>query len=113
MRRARIEDNPMPVELTARQREILDVFLQLWTRGRPPTIRELGEALGFRSTNGVAEVLAVLERKGWLRRAPSGSGRKGEYYSRLPTHHAMALLPCCPTCGRAWRWDGKAPEVAE
>jgi repressor LexA len=39
-------------------------------RGYPPTIREIGEALDIRSTNGVNDHLKALERKGYLTRDP-------------------------------------------
>lgn len=55
--------------LTERQREILD-FIQRETQknGYSPTIREIGERMGIRSTNGVNDHLKALERKGYLRR---------------------------------------------
>jgi repressor LexA len=37
-------------------------------RGYPPTLREIGEYMGIRSTNGVNDHLRALERKGYLRR---------------------------------------------
>ncbi len=54
-------------ELTERQREVLGFIqdrIQSW--GYPPTIREIGEHLGIRSTNGVADHLKALKRKGYL-----------------------------------------------
>ncbi len=55
--------------LTERQREILD-FIQarIEEQGYPPTIREIGEVMGIRSTNGVNDHLKALERKGYLKR---------------------------------------------
>ncbi len=38
------------------------------SEGRPPTVREIGEALGISSTNGVRDALLILERKGYIRR---------------------------------------------
>jgi len=35
---------------------------------RPPTVREIGDALGISSTNGVRDALLILERKGYIRR---------------------------------------------
>lgn len=40
-------------------------------RGHAPTIRELGDALGIRSTNGVADHLRALKRRGLVTWAPS------------------------------------------
>ncbi len=56
--------------LTPRQREALDFFIAFEDqRGIPPTLREMGEALGIRSTNGVADLLKQLLKKGYLERA--------------------------------------------
>ncbi len=38
-------------------------------RGFPPTLREIGEAFGITSTNGVRYYLGVLEREGFLKRS--------------------------------------------
>lgn len=58
-------------DLTPRQRRIMD-FLRSWgdTHGYPPSVREIGEAVGLVSPSSVAYQLRVLERKGHLRRAP-------------------------------------------
>jgi repressor LexA len=55
--------------LTERQREILS-FIQerIHEQGYPPTIREIGQRMGIRSTNGVNDHLKALERKGFLLR---------------------------------------------
>ena len=37
-------------------------------RGYPPTLREIGNFMGIRSTNGVNDHLRALERKGYLAR---------------------------------------------
>jgi repressor LexA len=58
---------PEPLELTDRQREVYEYIqdrIRQW--GYPPTIREIGEHLGIRSTNGVADHLKALQRKGYL-----------------------------------------------
>lgn len=74
-------------ELTDRQREILN-FIVKETEGRgfPPTIREIGEEMDIRSTNGVNDHLKALERKGYLLR--------GEQQSRslVPTKRARMVL---------------------
>ena len=55
--------------LTQRQREILDfISASIMERGFPPTLREIGEHFGIRSTNGVNDHLKALEKKGHLRR---------------------------------------------
>ncbi|HZI09184.1 MAG TPA: transcriptional repressor LexA [Myxococcus sp.] len=74
-------------ELTDRQREILSFIVkETETRGFPPTIREIGEHMDIRSTNGVNDHLKALERKGYLNR--------GEQQSRslVPTKRARLLL---------------------
>ena len=59
----------MAEALTDRQREILDFITSSITeRGYPPTLREIGEHFGIRSTNGVNDHLKALEKKGHLRR---------------------------------------------
>jgi repressor LexA len=59
----------MPEILTERQREILDfIAASISDRGYPPTLREIGEHFGIRSTNGVNDHLKALEKKGHLRR---------------------------------------------
>jgi repressor LexA len=59
----------MAEALTDRQREILDfITASITERGYPPTLREIGEHFGIRSTNGVNDHLKALEKKGHLRR---------------------------------------------
>jgi repressor LexA len=59
----------MAKDLTARQREIFEFIKgMIRTKGRPPSIREIGERFAIRSTNGVRAVLEALERKGFIRR---------------------------------------------
>jgi len=58
--------------LTARQRLILDVIkASVDRRGYPPSVREIGEAVGLLSTSSVAHQLASLQKKGYLRRDPN------------------------------------------
>ncbi len=55
--------------LTGRQREILEfITKRIEEQGYPPTIREIGEHMGIKSTNGVNDHLKALERKGFLKR---------------------------------------------
>jgi len=58
--------------LTERQRQILD-FLTKYTdaHGYPPTVREIGEAVGLASPSTVHAHLANLERAGLLKRDPT------------------------------------------
>jgi repressor LexA len=58
--------------LTERQRTVLEVIRNsVTTRGYPPSIREIGDAVGLTSTSSVAHQLRTLERKGYLRRDPN------------------------------------------
>jgi repressor LexA len=60
------------VDLTTRQREIFD-FIRRYARkyGYPPTVREIGKAVGLHSSSTVHAHLANLEKTGLLRRDPS------------------------------------------
>jgi repressor LexA len=61
-------------ELTDRQKEILHFIVkETENRGFPPTIREIGEQMSIRSTNGVNDHLNALERKGYLQRGAQQS----------------------------------------
>lgn len=59
-------------DLTPRQRRILE-FIRDWVEryGYPPSVREIGEAVGLVSPSSVAYQLKELERKGFLRRDPN------------------------------------------
>jgi repressor LexA len=57
--------------LTPRQRKVLEVIrASVQRRGYPPSMREIGQAVGLTSTSSVSHQLATLERKGFLRRDP-------------------------------------------
>jgi repressor LexA len=78
-------------ELTERQREILSFIVrETESRGFPPTIREIGEQMDIRSTNGVNDHLKALKKKGYLLR--------GEQQSRslVPTKRARLVLGLGP-----------------
>ncbi len=73
--------------LTDRQLEVLRfIARQIDDAGYPPTIREIGEALDIRSTNGVNDHLKALERKGYLSRDPVKSR------ALIPTDAARSVL---------------------
>jgi len=58
--------------LTPRQRRVLEVIREsVERRGYPPTVREIGEAVGLTSTSSVSHQLMTLQKKGFLRRDPS------------------------------------------
>jgi repressor LexA len=58
--------------LTGRQQEIWDYLVQyVDEHGYPPTVREIGDAVGLASPSTVHAHLANLERAGYLRRDPT------------------------------------------
>jgi repressor LexA len=58
--------------LTGRQQEIWDYLVEYTDRhGYPPTVREIGEAVGLASPSTVHAHLANLERAGFLKRDPT------------------------------------------
>jgi repressor LexA len=66
-------DGPIDADgLTLRQRRILEVIKDtVERRGYPPSIREMGDAVGLASSSSVAHQLKMLEAKGFLRRDPN------------------------------------------
>ncbi len=72
MRRAEAPDITGP-HLTDRQRKVLQAIEDsTQARGYPPTMREIGDAVGLASTSSVSYQLSALAEKGYLRR---GAGR--------------------------------------
>src|ERR1700716_3405223 len=64
----------MPEVLTHRQREILDYLKHmLREKAYPPTVRDIGLAIGLSSSSTVQNHLNTLERKGYIRRDPAKS----------------------------------------
>jgi repressor LexA len=60
------------VDLTKRQKEIFDFIRRYAARyGYPPTVREIGKAVGLHSSSTVHAHLANLEKVGLLRRDPT------------------------------------------
>jgi len=59
----------VPEKLSPRQEQILKFIKQeIATKGYPPSVREIGEAVGLSSTSTVHSHLAKLEEKGYIRR---------------------------------------------
>src|SRR3954451_4217970 len=68
----RYERDTMSITLTKRQQQILDFIEQAnRERGYPPSVREIGEAVGLTSPSSVHAQLATLQRLGFLRRDPT------------------------------------------
>ena len=86
--------------LTARQQQIWDFLVQYAdAHGYPPTVREIGEAVGLASPSTVHAHLANLERAGLLRRDPTKPraleliGREPRQASRAPAEtQALPLV---------------------
>jgi repressor LexA len=69
MRSNASNDNAGKEPLTDRQKAVLDfISRSIERRGYPPTLREIGEHMGIKSTNGVNDHLKALEKKGYLER---------------------------------------------
>ncbi len=81
-------DHPDPDHvLTWRQRKVLQVIREsVRHRGYPPSMREIGEAVGLTSTSSVSYQLSTLQSKGYLRR---DAGRPRTVEVRLPGHPAI------------------------
>ncbi|MEY2470076.1 MAG: repressor LexA [Actinomycetota bacterium] len=64
--------SPTDSVLTGKRREILEVIeASLRDRGYPPSVREIGEAVGLTSSSSVHAHLATLQKQGYLRRDPT------------------------------------------
>jgi len=92
--------------LTARQRLVLETIRDaVERRGYPPSMREIGEAVGLTSPSSVAHQLATLERKGYLRRDPN---RPRAIEVTLPGEPAIR-----PGAPRALDAEGEAADESE
>jgi repressor LexA len=86
------------VELTGRQQEIWAFLVDYVDRhGYPPTVREIGEAVGLASPSTVHAHLANLERAGLLRRDPT-KPRALELTGR--EQQATVAMPKLPLLGQ-------------
>jgi repressor LexA len=86
--------------LTERQRQVLDfIDAEVRRRGYPPSVREIGEAVGLSSPSTVHAHLAALQDKGYLRRDPSKpraievafEASTGSTAERRPVRHVPLL----------------------
>ncbi|HVM58456.1 MAG TPA: transcriptional repressor LexA [Gaiellaceae bacterium] len=99
------------MELTGRQQEIWTFLVEyVDAHGYPPTVREIGEAVGLASPSTVHAHLANLERAGLLRRDPT-KPRALELVGREKAGEAsVAELPKLPLLGQI---AAGAPLLAE
>lgn len=59
-------------KITRKQKEVLDyIKSQITNRGFPPSVRDICEAVGLRSTSSVHAHLETLEKNGYIRRDPA------------------------------------------
>src|SRR5437660_9399712 len=88
------------VVLTGKRREILDfISAQLRQRGYPPSVREIGEAVGLTSSSTVHAHLTTLQKQGFLRRDPTKpraievryDATSGVAMERRPARHVPLL----------------------
>src|SRR3954452_21624552 len=92
----------MTEPMTERQEKILTFIKKsIQDQGYPPTIREIGEHFGIRSTNGVNDHLKALERKGYLVRGElksralsviEGGRSQGPRFPRLSTRRELVAV---------------------
>jgi repressor LexA len=94
--------------LSKRQREIFDFVVAYADKhGYPPTVREIGEAVGLASPSTVHAHLANLERAGYLKRDPTkpralevvGRGREPAVAALGPARIAAPASPRLPLVG--------------
>lgn len=83
----------MPATLNDIERKILDFMVQyLRENTYQPSIREIGERFGIKSTKTVSEHLSALAEKGFLERDPSRS--RGVRILGVDLHPDTVSLPC-------------------
>lgn len=98
----------MPVPLSDLERQILDFMVRyLKSNTFQPSIREIGEEFGIRSTKTVSEHLHALADKGFLVRDPARS--RGVRILNLDLSDRTTTVPCfadVPPLDRTWPTDG-------
>lgn len=83
--------------LTPRQQKIYDFIKdEVRKKGYPPSVREIGEAVGLRSSSTVHAHLEKLEQKGYIRRNPTKPRAIEVLESNVQTAHMVSL----PVVGR-------------
>ncbi len=87
-------------ELTDRQRALLEfIERHVQEHGYPPSIREMADHMGIRSTNGVNDHLKALERKGLIAR-DAGPKSRAITVTRPRREGRRAEFPGIPVLGR-------------
>jgi repressor LexA len=86
--------------LTDRQREVLEGIYDIFQEKRyPPTVREIGERLGLRSSCTVQRHLEALERKGYIKRDRAKARSVEILKAPDPTMIPVPMVPV-PVIGR-------------
>jgi repressor LexA len=94
------DGNMVIKQLSARQREILDfIESEMRDRGYPPSVREIGDAVGLTSPSTVHSHLNTLTRMGYLRRDPTKpraievrwDSSSGAIMERRPVRHVPLI----------------------
>lgn len=100
-------------DISPRQRDVVDFICStVAQRGIPPTYREIGDALGIASTNGVADHVKALIRKGYLKKvggSPGGLARGIQLTSKARSVRRSAVVPV-PLLRAV---DGSVPALTE
>ena len=105
--------------LTRRQRRILEtITAAIAAHGYPPTMREIGDAVGLTSSSSVSHQLQALERKGYLRRDPKRPRAMevvmpGEDDAPTPLHPEGAVLADAVSVPLVGRIAAGVPITAE
>jgi repressor LexA len=80
--------------ITERQRKVLEGIHHISReRGYPPTVREIGERLGLRSSCTVQRHLEALERKGYIKRSPAKARSIEIIQAEDPTMVPVPMVP--------------------
>ncbi len=81
-------------EVTARQFDIYNYVKEfILLRKYSPTIREIGDKFGIKSTNGVRDALNALEKKGFIKKRSNQARGIALPRSAFPAHANAANLP--------------------
>src|SRR3954453_9112468 len=101
--RHRLAEEPSRMDLTKRQQEIYDYIKRYAAEhGYPPTVRDIGKAVGLASSSTVHAHLANLEKLGLLRRDPA-KPRAMELLNRMREEVGTAVGTAVEQMQRAMR----------
>jgi repressor LexA len=81
-------------KITERQKRVLEgIYRIAREKGYPPTVREIGERLGLRSSCTVQRHLEALERKGYIKRSPTKARSIEIVQAEDPTMVPVPMVP--------------------